>query len=235
MTHATRARKERGAKIVVIDAYENATAQQADHFLCVRPGTDAALACGVMHVLFRDGLADRDYMARFTDVPDELEAHLSTRTPSWAEAYLRCAGQEDRGVCPLGRQDQEDLSCVWDTAFAGAATARSPCMRQPAIASVAGSWQYEGGGAFHNNGAIYRWDRTMIEGLDAVDPVDPRARPVTHWPHPHRRPRRPDGRTAGVRHADPEHQPDDGGTGSWQRYTRASPAKISSCACTSSS
>ena len=37
--------------------------------LVLKPGTDGALACAVMHVLFRDGLADRDYLARYTDVP----------------------------------------------------------------------------------------------------------------------------------------------------------------------
>jgi anaerobic selenocysteine-containing dehydrogenase len=38
------------------------------------------------------------------------------------------------------------------------------------IAAVTGAWRYEGGGAFHNNGAIYHWDRTLIEGLDVRDP-----------------------------------------------------------------
>ena len=54
MTHAIRARKERGAKIVAIDIYETETMRQADLALCVRPGTDGALACAVMHILFRD-------------------------------------------------------------------------------------------------------------------------------------------------------------------------------------
>ena len=62
MTHATRARKERGAKLVAIDIYDNETMRQADLALRLLPGTDGALACGVMHVLFRDGLADREYM-----------------------------------------------------------------------------------------------------------------------------------------------------------------------------
>ena len=48
MTHAMRARKERGAKIVVIDIYQNDTMKQADMPLLIRPGTDGALACGVM-------------------------------------------------------------------------------------------------------------------------------------------------------------------------------------------
>ena len=58
MTHALEARRRRDAPIVVIDTYRNATAKQADLFVCVRPGTDGALACAVMHVLFRDGYAN---------------------------------------------------------------------------------------------------------------------------------------------------------------------------------
>ncbi|TJW29837.1 MAG: molybdopterin oxidoreductase family protein, partial [Mesorhizobium sp.] len=84
MTHAIKARKERGAKIVVIDVYENATIKQADLGLVLKPGTDGALACAVMHVLFRDGMADRTYLEKYTDDPHGLEAHLHTRTPEWA-------------------------------------------------------------------------------------------------------------------------------------------------------
>jgi anaerobic selenocysteine-containing dehydrogenase len=57
MTHAMRAKKERGAKVVVIDIYETATMAQADMGLVLRPGTDGALAVAVMHVLLRDNLA----------------------------------------------------------------------------------------------------------------------------------------------------------------------------------
>ncbi|WP_374466026.1 molybdopterin oxidoreductase family protein [Ferrovibrio sp.] len=169
MTHAIRARKERGAKIVVVDVYNNATAQQADMALILRPGTDGALACAVMHVLFRDGYADRDYMARHTDVPAELEAHLQTRTPEWAsaitglsvteiEAFARLLGETRRHYIRLGY---------------GFARSRNGAVNMHAatcIASVTGSWQYEGGGAFHNNGAIFHWNKTLIDGLDAIDP-----------------------------------------------------------------
>src|SRR5215212_6418190 len=86
MTHAVRARKERGAKIVAVDIYMNGTMEQADLAVLVRPGTDAALACAVMHCLFRDGKADWDYLDRYTDAPRELVEHLRTRTPEWAAA-----------------------------------------------------------------------------------------------------------------------------------------------------
>ena len=89
MTHATRARKERGAKIVAIDIYRNGTMQQADLALCLRPGTDGALACAVMHVLFRDGYANWPYLEKYTDCPRELEAHLEVAHAGVGERHHR--------------------------------------------------------------------------------------------------------------------------------------------------
>ena len=168
MTHATRARKERGAKIVAIDIYRNETMKQADMALCLRPGTDGALACAVMHVLFRDGLADRDYMAKYTDAPEDLEAHLKTRTPGWAaaitglsvaeiEAFARLVGETKRTYFRLGYGFSRQRN--------GAANMHAAT----SVAAVTGAWRYEGGGAFHNNGAIYKWRQPLIDGSDVVD------------------------------------------------------------------
>ena len=109
MTHATRARKERGAKIVVVDVYMNATMQQADLPMLIRPGTDGALACAVMHCLFRDGKADWDYLDRYTDAPRELEEHLRSARPGMGVAHHRLPGGDDRGLRPAGRRDQARL------------------------------------------------------------------------------------------------------------------------------
>lgn len=168
MHHAIKARKENGAKIVVIDIYRNGTVEQADLGLVLRPGTDGALACAVMHVLFRDGLADRDYLNRYTDVPAELEAHLQTRTPEWASA-----------ITGLGVADIERFAhlvgTVKNTFFRlgyGFARQRNGVVNMHAalsIAAVTGAWKHDGGGAFHNNGAIYGWNKSLIEGTDVLD------------------------------------------------------------------
>ena len=109
MTHAMKARKERGAKIAVVDVYETGTMKQADVGLVLKPGTDAALACAVMHVLFREGLADREYMAKHADVPEEFEAHLKTRTPEWAAGLTGLTVAEIEVFCPDDRQDAAHL------------------------------------------------------------------------------------------------------------------------------
>src|SRR5689334_557396 len=168
MTHAIRARKTRGAKIVAVDVYQNATMQQADLAVLVRPGTDGALACAVMHCLFRDGKADWPFLERFSDAPRELEQHLRTRTPQWAaaitgcdvatiEQFARLVGATKRAYFRLGY------------GFARSRNGAANMHAASCIATVTGAWQHEGGGAFHNNADIYHWNKTMIEGLDMRD------------------------------------------------------------------
>ncbi|MDP2293970.1 MAG: molybdopterin oxidoreductase family protein [Pseudolabrys sp.] len=168
MTHATRARKERGAKIAAVDIYMNGTMEQADLAVLVKPGTDGALACAVMHCLFRDGRADWDYLNQYTDAPRELEAHLATRDPAWAshitgtpvetiEAFAKLIGDNKRSFFRLGY------------GFARSRNGAANMHAASCIAAVLGAWTLEGGGAFHNNSDIYQLDKTMIEGLDAHD------------------------------------------------------------------
>src|SRR5271165_4865700 len=170
MTHVARARKERGAKLVVVDPYRTGTAAVADMHLAPRPGTDAALACAVMHCAFRDGFADRAYMARHTDFPAGLEAHLATRSPAWAseitgltveqiEAFARLYNGTPRAYIRTGY------------GFTRLRNGAAALHAVTCLPSVTGAWRYEGGGALWNNRSIYHWDKTLIEGLDAHEPT----------------------------------------------------------------
>jgi anaerobic selenocysteine-containing dehydrogenase len=168
MTHATRARKERGAKIAAVDIYMNGTMQQADLPVLVKPGTDGALACAVMHCLFRDRHADWDYLDKYTDAPRELEAHVRSRDPQWASAitgtpvktieeFAKLIGERKRAFFRLGYGFSRSRN--------GAANMHAASC----IPAVTGAWQLEGGGAFHINADIYKLDKTVIEGLDVWD------------------------------------------------------------------
>jgi len=168
MTHARRAKRERGARIAAIDVYNNDTMKQADIKIILRPGTDGAFACGVMHVLFRDGLADRAYMAKYADCPEELEAHRATRTPEWAskicgvpveeiEAFAHAVGNTKRTFFRLGY------------GFSRSRNGAAQMHAAVCIPTVTGAWQYEGGGAFFNNASIWRFNEAIIEGHDAID------------------------------------------------------------------
>ncbi len=168
MTHAMRAKK-RGATIVVIDIYRTETMRQADMGLMMRPGSDGALALAVMHVLLRDGLADRDYMARYTDFSPELEQHLSTKTPEWAaaitgltvseiEAFARLVGTTPATYFRLG---------YGFTRQRNGATNMHAALSIPAMT---GAWQHHAGGAFHSNTGIWSLDKRMLRGTDMARP-----------------------------------------------------------------
>jgi anaerobic selenocysteine-containing dehydrogenase len=169
MTHVAKARKNRGAKLVVVDPYLNPTASTADTHLCLKPGTDGALACAVMHVAFRDGYADRDYMAEYTDVPEEFEAHLKDKTPEWAAE-----------ITGLTVEEIEDFAKIYgttDRAFIrmgyGFSRSRNGAVNVHAVSclpGVTGKWKHPSGGIFYSNGGIFHWDKTLIEGLDVLDP-----------------------------------------------------------------
>ena len=73
-----------GAKVVVIDPVRTVTAEAVDWFIQPLPGTDVALMLAMMHVIIRDGLTDRDYVASHTEGFDELAAHVQTCSPEWA-------------------------------------------------------------------------------------------------------------------------------------------------------
>ena len=170
MAHIAEARRERGAKLVVVDPYRTATAEIADLHLAPLPGTDGALACAVMHALFKEGYADRAYLARYTDDPAGLESHLENRTPAWAagitglpeEAILHFArlyGQTKRSFIRLGY------------GFSRSRNGATQVFAVACLPAVTGAWQYEGGGALYSQHGLAALDRTLIEGRDVLDPT----------------------------------------------------------------
>ena len=168
MNLAMTARKTRGARIVSVDPYRNRTAALADMHLALRPGTDGALACAVMHVLFKEGFADRDYMARLTDVPERLESHLESRTPAWASAITGLSEEEIVAFARLyGSTKRSFIRLGY-----GFTRTRNGAVNTHAVTclpAVTGAWQVRGGGALAGNGDLYPIDKTLIEGLDARD------------------------------------------------------------------
>ncbi len=169
MTHIMRARKERGAKLVVVDPYRTGTAAIADTHLALRPGTDASLACAVMHVAFRDGYADRDYLASFSDCPAGLEAHLAVRSPEWAAAITGLPVSQIEEFAALYCETQRAYIRI-GYGFARSRNGAASMHAVTCLPTVTGKWQHEGAGALWSYRSICNWDKTLIEGLDAIDP-----------------------------------------------------------------
>jgi anaerobic selenocysteine-containing dehydrogenase len=162
-----KARRARNAKLVVVDPYRTATAEKADVHLALRPGTDAALACAVMHVLLAEKLADRDYLARHTDFSPTVEAHLANRTPQWAAAitglpvdaivdFARLYGTTKRSYLRIGYGFTRQRN--------GAAAMHAVSC----LPAVSGAWAHPGGGALYGNSALYGLDTRFLNGLDAL-------------------------------------------------------------------
>ena len=169
MQAALAARKDNGARIVTVDPYRNKTAALADDHLMLRPGTDAALACAVMHVLFAEDLADRDYMARHTDDPQRLEAHLKSRTPDWAAAITGL--EADRIVEFARRYGATQKSFIrLGMGFSRQRNGAAAIHAVSCLPAVSGAWQVEGGGALLSSGGPRPLDLSLNEGLDVPDP-----------------------------------------------------------------
>ena len=167
MHHVSKARR-RGAKLVVVDPYRNATAQKADLHIMLQPGSDGALAAALMHVLLQEGLADRDYLAEYTDFNDELEAHLQQKTPAWAAAitevsiavileFARLLGNNPKSYFRLGYGFTRTRNGAFNMHAASC------------LPAVIGAWRYPGGGALYSNSELFHIDKTLICGLDALD------------------------------------------------------------------
>jgi len=92
--------KRRGARIVVIDVRRTEASALADEVVIVRPGTDAALALAIMHVIVADGAWDTSFVERHTVGFEALARHLKTMTPQWAE---RQTGVSQAQITALAR------------------------------------------------------------------------------------------------------------------------------------
>jgi anaerobic selenocysteine-containing dehydrogenase len=90
--------KRRGAKLIAIDPYRSLTAEKCHQHIAVLPGTDAALALGLMHILVRDDLLDHDYIARYTVGFEQLRGRVAEWTPERVAATCGISVAEVEGL-----------------------------------------------------------------------------------------------------------------------------------------
>jgi anaerobic selenocysteine-containing dehydrogenase len=165
MTHIAKARKQRGAKLVVVDVYRTPTIDAADIGLVLKPGTDGALALAMMHVILKEGMADRAYLARYTDFGPDIEAHLADKTPGWASEVTGLAVEEILAFARLyGTTKRSFLRLGF-----GFTRSRNGSVGMHAVTclpALTGAWQHEGGGAFFLNLDNWGLDLRLAHGLD---------------------------------------------------------------------
>jgi sulfite reductase (NADPH) flavoprotein alpha-component len=104
-------RVKAGAKLIVVDPRRNATADKADLFLQIRPGTDLALLNGLLHLLAASGHTDEEFIAEFTEGWEEMPAFLTDYPPEKVAKITGLAESDIRQAAQWIGEAGEWMSC----------------------------------------------------------------------------------------------------------------------------
>ena len=124
--------KRRGAKLIAIDPYRSATAEKCSQHIALLPGTDGALALGLMHVLIAEDLLDRDYIDRYTVGFAELAERAAAWTAGAYGADVRHFDGGGVGARARLRHRSSPPRSASTTACSGSPAAATRCARSPA-------------------------------------------------------------------------------------------------------
>ena len=157
--------RKRGARFAVIDPHRNRTAESADDYLQIRPGTDAALALAMMHVIFAENLADRAFLASETIGADDLEQRVAQWTPERASAIT---GIDAATIVDFARDYARTKPSLIRAGFGlqrhtnGGAIVRAIA----SLSAVVGASRDPAGGFLLSNSGAFRYDRYRLERPD---------------------------------------------------------------------
>jgi len=171
--------RRNGARLIVIDPYRTRTAALADWHIAIRPGTDAALALGLMHVILRDGLEDRDYIRLMTHGVEKLAERVREYTPervaAWTgmtPAQVEQLAHEYATTRPAALRMNYGVQRVQNGGTAAWAIAMLP--------ALTGAWRHRGGGGQLSTSGGFLWNKKAVERPDLAlaSPLGRRARVV---------------------------------------------------------
>ncbi len=164
--------RRNGARLIVIDPYLTRTARAADRHLPIRPGTDTALALGMMHILIAENLYDIDYVARFTHGFDALRKRVAEYTPQFVsdvtglpEKDIVCLAREYAAATPSVIRMNYGVQRSQNGGTAARAIAMLPCLT--------GAWKHLGGGLQLSTSGAFQFNKRALERPDlaAASPI----------------------------------------------------------------
>ncbi len=168
--------RRNGARLIVIDPYKTRTAALADWHIAIRPGTDAALALGMMHVILREGLEDRVYIAGMTHGFEQLAERAREYTPERVAAWT---GMKPCEIEQLAREYATTRPAALRMNYGvqrsenGGTAVRAIAM----LPALTGAWKYRGGGGSLSTSGAFAWNKRELERMDlALD--SPLGRPA---------------------------------------------------------
>jgi len=171
--------RRNGARLIVIDPYRTRTAALADWHIAIRPGTDAALALGMMHVILREGLEDRAYIDEmthgFAQLAERARGYPPERVAAWTGVTAAEVEQLAREYATT-RPAALRLNYGVQRSENGGTAVRAIAM----LPALTGAWKYRGGGGALSTSGAFGWNKRELERRDlALDsPLGREARVV---------------------------------------------------------
>ena len=136
---------KKGAKVVVIDSYKSRTAKAADWHISPKPGTDGALAMGIINSIIEQDLIDKNYVKNYTNGFSELSEHAKSKTPEWASKItgvkvedIKKLAFELATIQPAAIR----MGVALERHYGGGQTIRAVTC----ISALTGAWRHVGGG-----------------------------------------------------------------------------------------
>lgn len=157
--------RRNGARLIVIDPYKTRTAALADWHIAIRPGTDGALALGMMHVILREGLEDRAFIEERTHGFAQLAERAREYTPERVTAWTGMTASE---VEQLAREYATTKPAALRLNYGiqrgenGGTAIRAVAM----LPALTGAWQYRGGGGWLSTSGAYAWNKDALQRPD---------------------------------------------------------------------
>jgi len=161
--------RKNGARILGIDPIRTRTMEQCDEWLAIRPGTDAALALAMMHVVFDEGLEDPDYLERYTLGADELRQRVLEYPP---ERVAPITGLPAERIRELGREYGRARAAFirvnygLQRHFGGGMAVRTIAC----LPAVVGHWRRAGGGVQLSTSGTFQYNNAALQRLDLSPP-----------------------------------------------------------------
>ena len=137
--------KKKGAKVVVIDSYKSRTAKAADWHISPKPGTDGALAMGVINSIIEQDLTDNEYVKNYTNGFSELSEHAKSKTPEWASKITGIKAEDIKKLAfelATVQPAAIRMGVALERHYGGGQTIRAVTC----IPALTGAWRHVGGG-----------------------------------------------------------------------------------------
>ncbi|HEX8746484.1 MAG TPA: molybdopterin oxidoreductase family protein [Pyrinomonadaceae bacterium] len=166
--------RTRGAHVIAIDPRRTRTADQCDEHIALLPGTDAALALGMMHVIFAEGLEDADYLERYTIGANELRERAEGFTPGRVAGIC---GLEEETIVRLARRYAGTRPSVIRANYGlqrhagGGMAVRTVC----SLPAVTGAWRDAAGGVLLSTSGTFPLNYQALERPDLMPKPAPRS------------------------------------------------------------